>query len=798
MKLGLGLGFNRQGSGGYNPAALFAAVTATPSFVYGTVKMVAAYSGPAIRVFRPSDSAEVDIGFTGNRLNETALFAHLGAQTGQIVRWYDQSGAGNHTDAQTDSARRATIGPNYRQGGNLITHHNATTYTLPAGLSFDRRNSSFYTASGGRNGPGQQAGIWRVGSSGDPYFLTQNGRAIQTAANTTFYPVSRFVSEFHLSATGAVRGLNEMLDTNTALSAGTETGGTFGTADSGFFLSNDHDIFVGYNTALSTPDRAAVKAALSAAFGGIVTAGPRILFVGDSISAGVGDPRGFGYSARAAQLVPYNCYGASEGGQQIVNFVANYNTGLARAILLAYPAQPRVVFLMMGTNDLTIGGRTAAQIYADLQAYCGLVRADGAQVIIGTILPNNGWNGTQQAIRNDLNASIRANWASFADGLCDFAADPVMGPQAAAANATLYGDGLHPAAQGHQNLAVLAATAINGLFFPFAPSISGVPTIGGGAVENQTLTATAAPISGIPVPVRTWQWQRNGVDISGATSSTYTLVTADVGTTIRVRQTETNSQGSASATSASTATIAPSAGFTPADLFSPGVVGAWSSRVTTADLWQDVARTTPVTAAGQPVGSWRVNTSSGVIYMQQSTAGARPTYQIDGNGVPHLRFDGLDDQLDSSVTFALSGNTESTMMVAADHEGSFADNKAYITHNPEVLGGFARIVGQNGTGTMKVDVVGTNTTAPAIPTTFAVLEGRFGGTEIAAAVNGGAFTTVTGVTITTRNNTGLTLGKGAVAQFADYRCYGFVHVVRTLTAGERSNLVAWMTALGNP
>lgn len=56
MKLGLGLNRRRVG-GGYNPAALFAAVTATPAFIYGTVRLREAYSGPAIRVLRPSDSA---------------------------------------------------------------------------------------------------------------------------------------------------------------------------------------------------------------------------------------------------------------------------------------------------------------------------------------------------------------------------------------------------------------------------------------------------------------------------------------------------------------------------------------------------------------------------------------------------------------------------------------------------------------------------------------------------------------------------------------------------------------------
>jgi hypothetical protein len=88
-----------------------------------------------------------------------------------------------------------------------------------------------------------------------------------------------------------------------------------------------------------------------------------------------------------------------------------------------------------------------------------------------------------------------------------------------------------------------------------APVISGVPTISGTATDGQTLTATAASVSGNPTPTRTWQWKRGGANISGATNSTYVLQAADIGSTITVEQTETNVAGSDSATSAATATV---------------------------------------------------------------------------------------------------------------------------------------------------------------------------------------------------------------------------------------------------
>jgi hypothetical protein len=84
---------------------------------------------------------------------------------------------------------------------------------------------------------------------------------------------------------------------------------------------------------------------------------------------------------------------------------------------------------------------------------------------------------------------------------------------------------------------------------PAAPVITGEPTISGTVRVGSTLTASSASVTGFPVPARTWQWTRDGSDISGATSATYTLALADVGALIRVRQVETNSEGSDTATS---------------------------------------------------------------------------------------------------------------------------------------------------------------------------------------------------------------------------------------------------------
>lgn len=89
-----------------------------------------------------------------------------------------------------------------------------------------------------------------------------------------------------------------------------------------------------------------------------------------------------------------------------------------------------------------------------------------------------------------------------------------------------------------------------------APVNTVLPTISGTPTEGQTLTAADGTWTGTPSPTLTRKWQRDGVDIGGATGTTYVLVTADVGTEVRVLVTGTNTAGSSAAAS-SPVTVAP-------------------------------------------------------------------------------------------------------------------------------------------------------------------------------------------------------------------------------------------------
>lgn len=88
-----------------------------------------------------------------------------------------------------------------------------------------------------------------------------------------------------------------------------------------------------------------------------------------------------------------------------------------------------------------------------------------------------------------------------------------------------------------------------------APVNLTAPIVSGSGVVGQTLTTTNGTWSGTLPFTYTYQWQRNGSPISGATSSTYVLVSADAGANVSCVVTATNSKGSASASSNSIAVI---------------------------------------------------------------------------------------------------------------------------------------------------------------------------------------------------------------------------------------------------
>ncbi|MDE4193544.1 hypothetical protein PXL04_21160, partial [Phaeobacter gallaeciensis] len=94
----------------------------------------------------------------------------------------------------------------------------------------------------------------------------------------------------------------------------------------------------------------------------------------------------------------------------------------------------------------------------------------------------------------------------------------------------------------------------------YTPPVNSSPTgsvvISGTASEDQTLTASNTISDADGLGSISYQWQRGGVDISGATGSTYTLTQDDVGSVITVVASYTDGGGTAeSVTSSGTSAV---------------------------------------------------------------------------------------------------------------------------------------------------------------------------------------------------------------------------------------------------
>lgn len=70
---------------------------------WGIRKLSRGYIGPAIRVRRSGDNAEIDVGFIGRDLDIASMLAHVGAGDGFVKTIYDQSGNGKDFSQSTSS-----------------------------------------------------------------------------------------------------------------------------------------------------------------------------------------------------------------------------------------------------------------------------------------------------------------------------------------------------------------------------------------------------------------------------------------------------------------------------------------------------------------------------------------------------------------------------------------------------------------------------------------------------------------------------------------------------------------------
>ena len=145
-----------------------------------------------------------------------------------------------------------------------------------------------------------------------------------------------------------------------------------------------------------------------------------------------------------------------------------------------------------------------------------------------------------------------------------------------------------------------------------APSNSGAPVVSGTAQAGQTLSVSTGTWAGTQPISYAYQWRRcdtSGgacVDVFGATAASYQLTSVDVGATLLVLVTASNSVGSGSASSAASGVVS-AAAVAPSNSGAPVVSG-------TAQAGQTLSVSTGTWAGTQPISyayQWRRCDTSG-------------------------------------------------------------------------------------------------------------------------------------------------------------------------------------------
>ena len=130
-----------------------------------------------------------------------------------------------------------------------------------------------------------------------------------------------------------------------------------------------------------------------------------------------------------------------------------------------------------------------------------------------------------------------------------------------------------------------AIGTISGVKAANAPA-TGKPTVTGTARVGETLTASASDIAdddGLANAAFAWQWIANDADIARATGATYTLMSAEVGKTVKVRATFTDDRG-AEETVLSDATAAVTTAYTCTAPNLAGRTEVWTGTLTVATV----------------------------------------------------------------------------------------------------------------------------------------------------------------------------------------------------------------------
>lgn len=179
-----------------------------------------------------------------------------------------------------------------------------------------------------------------------------------------------------------------------------------------------------------------------------------VVFDGNSLT----DSATSTYPAGVATLLGTSTIDFSNVGLAGADTNGLITTEAVKVLALYSPFRSRNVLVFWeGTNSIA-NGQTDSQAYSSLRTYVDAARAKGFKVIVLTVIARTSFTAGMNVYKDAYNATVRANWTSFAEGFVDVAAD---GRFTNSANLTYYNaDGTHLTATGYAAIASLVAPAV--------------------------------------------------------------------------------------------------------------------------------------------------------------------------------------------------------------------------------------------------------------------------------------------------------------------------------------------------
>jgi hypothetical protein len=428
---------------------LFDDISATPLRAYSTRLLSSSYSGYCWRIKRASDSTETDIGWnTNGKLDKAAVATFAAGTTYQVVKWYDQSanndplvppsgweptGALSYFLGSRSGVDFGTAGDKQMISVANISNTNPKVYMAVHAKQVSSRDFEFLFACGVVNRGAVIKGQLSMYGSG----FANNGRFDGGRHQMTFWftPTADKV---------VIDGVDHPCLVTTT--TGTDCGNVL---SSGYplYLGAYHAVQVGdglsgvvgecivFDGTVSGGDDTTIQASQDAFFIDAPAASDPLAFhnlvimEGDSLTAGYQATTDPAKQVQASKGSDWQIRNVSTSAQRLISDM----TPDASVQVDPYwdsRYTKNILTIWGGINDFHYdSSMTAATLETALQTYVAARKTAATalgvtlKVVVTTITacdPANGYiTAGQQTHRTNFNTWLRANWNTFADGLCD-------------------------------------------------------------------------------------------------------------------------------------------------------------------------------------------------------------------------------------------------------------------------------------------------------------------------------------------------------------------------------------------